>query len=40
MLELVERPICFNPSRELYKAAKRLGWKVVVERKDVVYDIN
>ena len=40
MLELVERPICFNPSNELYKTAKRLGWKVVVERKDVTYDIR
>lgn len=40
MLELVAEPICFNPSRELYKTAKRLGWKVVVERKDVVYDIH
>ncbi len=39
MLELVENPICFNPSRELYKTAKRLGWKVVVERKDMVYEL-
>ena len=39
MLEMVERPICFNPSRELYKTAKRLGWKVVVERKDMVYEL-
>lgn len=39
VLELVEKPICFNPSRELYKTAKRLGWKVVVERKDMVYEL-
>src|SRR3989338_431042 len=38
-LELVEKPICFNPNMKLYKTAKRMGWKVVVERKDVVYDI-
>ncbi len=36
-LKLVEKPICFNPNSKLYATAKRLGWKVVVERKDVVY---
>jgi HAD superfamily hydrolase (TIGR01490 family) len=40
-LKLVEQPICFNPNSKLYATAKRLGWKVVVERKDVVYtEIN
>lgn len=38
-LELVTNPICFNPNAKLYKEAKRNGWKVVVERKDVVYEI-
>ncbi|MEJ0053500.1 MAG: HAD-IB family hydrolase [bacterium] len=38
MLELVENPVCFNPNALLYKHAKRRGWKVVVERKDVVYE--
>jgi HAD superfamily hydrolase (TIGR01490 family) len=36
-LELVDRPICFNPNKKLYNAAKRRGWQVVVERKDVIY---
>ncbi len=36
-LELVEKPICFNPNKKLYTYGKRAGWKVVVERKDVVY---
>lgn len=36
-LEMVTRPICFNPNMKLYKTATRLGWEVVVERKDVVY---
>jgi len=36
-LKMVEKPICFNPNRNLYLFAKRRGWKVVVERKDVVY---
>lgn len=39
-LELVERPICFNPNMKLYKHAKRLGFEVVVERKDVVYELQ
>lgn len=38
-LELVEKPICFNPNQKLYKHAKRLDWSVVVERKDVVYHL-
>ncbi len=36
-LELVETPICFNPNKALYQYARKQGWKVVVERKDVVY---
>jgi HAD superfamily phosphoserine phosphatase-like hydrolase len=39
MLELVERPIAFNPNMKLYKHAKRMGWEIVVERKDVIYKI-
>jgi len=40
MLELVDNPICFNPNKVLYRFAKLNGWKVVVERKDVIYDIK
>lgn len=39
MLELVARPICFNPNAKLYAHAKRMKWKVVVERKDVIYEL-
>lgn len=39
-LEMVERPICFNPNAALFRVAKRRGWKVVVERKDVVHEIQ
>jgi len=39
MLEMVAKPICFNPNARLYKHAKREGWKVVVERKDVIYEL-
>lgn len=38
-LELVDQPIAFNPSKELYSVAKERGWKTVVERKDVIYKI-
>lgn len=38
-LKLVEKPIAFNPSSGLYKIAKKNKWKVVVERKDVVYEL-
>lgn len=36
-LKMVARPICFNPNQKLFQYAKRAGWKIVVERKDVIY---
>lgn len=39
-LELVERPIAFNPNMNLKKIAQDKKWKIVVEKKDVVYEIN
>lgn len=36
-LKMVEKPICFNPNQKLYQYAKRADWKIVVERKDVIY---
>lgn len=39
MLELVDQPICFNPNQALFQQAQRMGWKVVVERKDVIYEL-
>ncbi len=40
MLSIVEQPIAFNPERELFKAAKENGWKIVVERKNVIYELE
>lgn len=40
MLELVENPIAFNPSKELFEVAKTNGWKVVIERKDTIYELK
>jgi phosphoserine phosphatase len=39
-LEMVENPICFNPNSKLLRHAKRNDWRVVVERKDVIYEIK
>lgn len=39
MLELVDQPIAFNPNKGLLRHAKQHQWKVVVERKDVVFEI-
>jgi HAD superfamily hydrolase (TIGR01490 family) len=39
-LKLVEHPIVFNPSVGLYKLAKRKKWKIVVEKKDTIYQIQ
>lgn len=39
ILEMVGRPIAFNPNLGLVKHARKKGWKIVVERKDVVYNI-
>lgn len=39
MLSFVETPIAFNPNRILYRHAKKNDWKIVVERKDVIYEI-
>ncbi|KKU15490.1 hypothetical protein A3A20_02255 [Candidatus Wolfebacteria bacterium RIFCSPLOWO2_01_FULL_45_19] len=36
-LKMVDKPIAFNPNSKLYRYAKRAGWKIVVERKDVIY---
>jgi len=39
-LEMAERPIAFNPNQKLYRHAKRTGWDIVVERKDVIYEVG
>ena len=39
LLDIVKHPICFNPNQALYNYAKREGWEIVVERKDVIYKL-
>jgi HAD superfamily hydrolase (TIGR01490 family) len=40
MLELVEQPIAFNPEKQLFDYAQSKGWKIVVERKNMVYELE
>lgn len=40
MLDLVEHPIAFNPSRKLYRHASEKGWDIVLERKNMVYGLR
>jgi HAD superfamily hydrolase (TIGR01490 family) len=40
MLEMVEQPIVFNPDRLLFETARQRGWQIVIERKNVVYELR
>jgi HAD superfamily hydrolase (TIGR01490 family) len=40
MLELVEKPIAFNPNEQLFVIAKEHGWPVVIERKNMIYELE
>jgi len=39
-LKMVDNPICFNPNSALYRVAMKKGWRIVAERKDVIYKIK
>jgi phosphoserine phosphatase len=39
-LEMVGIPIAFNPNRSLFEVARRWSWPIVVERKDVIYNLQ
>lgn len=40
MLNLVGKPIAFNPNLHLAKIAKKKAWQIVVERKDVIFELK
>ncbi|MEO5627835.1 MAG: HAD family phosphatase [Candidatus Saccharimonadales bacterium] len=40
MLQMVEQPIAFNPDQKLYQMAKQAGWTIVIERKNVIYQLE
>jgi phosphoserine phosphatase len=33
-------PIVFNPNRSLFETARQQNWSIVVERKDVIYNLQ
>lgn len=39
-LKMVKNPIAFNPNLNLERVAKKNKWKIIVEKKDVIYDIG
>jgi len=39
-LSMVEHPIAFNPNQNLKVVAEEKGWEIVVEKKDVIYEIG
>lgn len=40
MLDIVENPIAFNPDKRLYEAAVERKWPIVIERKNVIYELQ
>ncbi len=40
MLNLVGKPIAFNPNRSFAEHAKKNNWRIVVERKDAIYEVK
>ncbi|MBI2008950.1 HAD family phosphatase [Candidatus Saccharibacteria bacterium] len=40
MMEIVKTPIAFNPEQKLFEHAKTKGWKIVIERKNIVYELE
>jgi HAD superfamily hydrolase (TIGR01490 family) len=40
MLEMVNRPIAFNPEKALFEYAEERGWEVVLERKNMIYKLE
>lgn len=40
MLKVVDNPVAFNPEDKLFDEAKKQGWRIVVERKNVIYELS
>lgn len=40
ILSLVEQPIAFNPSEDLFAHARSAGWPIVIERKNMAYRLE
>jgi HAD superfamily hydrolase (TIGR01490 family) len=39
LLKLVKNPIAFNPNTALYDEAVKSGWPIVIERKNMIYEL-
>lgn len=39
-LDIVRNPIAFNPNENLKNIAQKKGWRIVVEKKDVIYEMT
>lgn len=39
-LDYVKQPIAFNPSQSLFDYAKQNKWQVVIERKNIIYNLE
>lgn len=39
-LKMVSHPIAFNPNQNLKELAEKEKWRIVVEKKDVIYEVN
>lgn len=40
MLTVTDHPIAFNPNAALYAEAEKHGWKIVLERKNMIYELE
>lgn len=40
MMSVTEVPIAFNPNAALYEEAEKHGWKIVLERKNMIYELE
>ncbi|HMH31072.1 MAG TPA: HAD family phosphatase [Methylomirabilota bacterium] len=40
MLDLVEKPIALNPSKLLFEHASKKQWQIVLERKNMIYQLE
>lgn len=40
MMDLVAHPVAFNPDKRLYDRARTRGWPIVIERKNVIYELR
>lgn len=40
ILDIVGEPIAFNPAEELLAVAREKGWRIVIERKNIAYEMR